>query len=314
MLTSRLALGLGLALTLLASSAAAAPTPKERAEAKTAWARGKSLTAQKQFEDAVASLRRAHDLDPKVQYKLDLARALIETKQLVEASERLSEIAASSEPNVQKAKSVAAKLKTEVDARIPSITAKVSGPGASSATITIDGVTVEPGKANKLDPGTRIVVARGSAGQEARERVDLAEGQQHSVLLALPEATKGEEREVASSGGGTMVPAAILYAIGGAGLVTGGVLGGLAFSKTASVEEVCGGTVCPPQYTADIAEAQDLGTGSTIAFAVGGLSVVAGFILTFTVGMDDGEPEPEAKSVVIRPIVSPDFIGVGGAF
>lgn len=305
-------------LLLFSADALAAPSVKEKAEAKQLWTKGKQAAARKQWDDAAAAFRSANDLDPKAQYQLDLGRALAEAGALVEAEEVLSGVAATKEPNTQKAKAVAAKLAKDLGTRIPTLKVEVRGDGAAQAKVTVDGNPATPGADIRYDPGKHEIVAKAPNGAEATDSVSLAEKENATVTLNLIAPVKTEEAKVEDSGGGgTMVPAGIAYGVGGAGLAVGAALGILAFQKTDEVEELCGGTTCPKEYADEVATAQDYGTGSTVAFAIGGLGVVAGLILTFTVGMDDSpssESEEEKKAAKVTPIVGPGFVGVSGVF
>jgi hypothetical protein len=302
---------------VLTTSASAAPTPKERAQAKSAWMKGKRLVTQEKKDEAVESLRIAVELDPKAQYQLDLARALVEIKALVEARELCDAIAETKEPNTQKAKQVAASLKKDLEPRIPTITVILTG-DAANATATINGESVGLGKPLPFDPGVYTVRARVRDNPEVSERVELREREKKTVTLdpTSTEAPKPPTEEASS--GGNMLPAAIAYGVGGAALIAGGVTGFLAFQKTDEVQELCGGNDCPPEFAGDVATAQDLGTASTVLFAVGGLGVAAGLILTFTVGLGGDaadEKKDEKKSEAwVRPIIGPGQLGLYGAF
>jgi hypothetical protein len=299
---------------VVATNASAAPTPKERAQAKSAWMKGKRLVTQEKKDEAVESLRIAVELDPKAQYQLDLARALVEIKALVEARELCDDVIETKEPNTQKAKQVATTLKKDLEPRIPTITIALTG-GAANATASVNGESVEVGKPLPFDPGVYTVRARVGDNSEVTERVELKERERKTVTLdpTSTEAPKLPTEEPAS--GGNMLPAALAYGIGGAVLIAGGVTGFLAFQKTDEVQDLCGGNECPPEYAGDVATAQDLGTASTVLFAVGGLGVAAGLILTFTVGLSDDAPEEPKKSEAwVRPLIGPGQLGLYGAF
>lgn len=303
-------------LLALAPLASAAPTAKDKAEAKQLWTKGKQATVRKKFDEAAASFRSANDLDPKAQYQLDLGRALIETGALVEAEEVLSSVVDTTEPNTQKAKAVAKKLVSDLGARIPTMKIVVRGDGAAQANVTVDGNAAQPDKDLRFDPGSHEVAARTSAGAEAKQTVVLAEKDNKTVTLTLtaPKVVEAPKPKEGGSGG-NMIPAAISYTVGGVGLTVGAILGGLAFQKTSETEELCGDKVCPQEYADEVAAAQDFGTGSTIAFAIGGLGVAAGLILTFTVGMSgDSSEEPEKKEAHVEPVVGPGFVGIQGNF
>lgn len=310
------ALAVAIGLLIVPLGVEAAPTPKERAQASTAWTAGKRLVSQKKLSEAVESFRRANELDPKAQYQLDLARALAASKSLVEAQQLCDAISASKEPNIQRVKTAAATLKTDLDARVPTIQVEVTGNGAASALVTVDGETVQVGKDLPYDPGPHTVKARVGQDPEVSEQIDLGERQHRVVSLTLGKPVAEKPPEEKSSGGGNMAPAAVLYGVGGAALVAGGVLGGLAFKQTSDTEDLCGGTTCPPQYADDVALAQDYGTASTVLFAAGGLAVAAAVILTFTVGLDSGDDDEkkDEKAAWVRPLVGPGHVGLYGAF
>jgi hypothetical protein len=305
-----------LVLLFAVQSATAAPTAKEKAEAKTLWTKGKKLALSKKHDEAAAAFRAAHELDPKAQYQLDLARSLADAGRLVEARQLFGEVAETQEKDAQRAKAVAAQQKKALDGRIPSIKVVVVGGGEASAIVTVNGESVEAGKDVPFDPGEYTVVARAAGGPEARDKVALAERDHKTVTLTLSapaQAPPEDEPDEGGGGGGTMIPAAISYAVGGAGLTVGAVFGVLAFQKTSEVEELCGGKTCPGEYADDVATAQDYGTASTVAFAVGGIGVAAGLILTFTVGMSGGDDEKKESAWVV-PVVGPGYAGVAGAF
>lgn len=277
---------------LAPSLALAAPTPQEKSAAKSAWILGKRLQTQGKEDEAVLALREAVDKDPKAQYQLDLARALVKTKSYLDAKKMAEAVLATTEPNTQRAKQAAQAIIKEVSPKIPTLKIAIQGAAAAGASATIDGESVEIGKERSLDPGSYVVRARSSNGAETSESVTLVEAEHRVVTLTLADAAPIEKKEEPSSGGGNMAPAAVLYGLGGAGLVVGAVLGVLAFQKTSEVQDLCGGNVCPPAYSDDVALAQDYGTGSTVAFAIGGLGVAAAIILTVTVGIDHG---PDSK-------------------
>lgn len=307
---------LGACLILAPSWAFAAPTPQEKSAAKTAWTLGKRLQTQGKDDEAVIALREAVDKDPKAQYQLDLARALVKTKSYVEAKKLAEAVLATTEPNTQRAKQAAQAMIKEVSAKIPTLKITVTGAGSTDASVTIDGESVEVGKERSLDPGSYQVRARSQRGAETSESLTLAEGEHRVVTLTLPDAAPVEKKEESSSSGGNMAPAAVLYGVGGAGLVVGAVLGVLAFQKTSEVQDLCGGNVCPPEYADDVALAQDYGTGSTVAFAIGGLGVAAAIILTVTIGIDHGpdkKEQPDERAFQnVQLFFGPQTIGLSG--
>lgn len=310
-----------LAATLVAASTLfgaaqlhAAPTAKERAEAKTAWTKGKKLVAQEKWVEAIELFRAASELAPSAQYQLDLARALAEAGELLEAKQTAELVVSSTEANTQMAKNAAKKLADSLAPRIPTLEIAVRGDAAPSATVTLNGDEVQAGSPLALDPGSYLVRAVAEGGAEAKSKVDLVEGEQRKIELVLEAATKSEGAASApgdESSGGTMVPAAIAFGVGGAGVVLGSVFGILGFHETSAVTEVCGGTVCPPDRAADVDRVQMYGTVSTVSFAVGGLGLATGIVLALTVGADDA---PDEASAWVQPYVGAGEVGVVGRF
>jgi hypothetical protein len=292
----------------------AAPTAKERAEAKTLWTKGKKLVAQEKWVEAIEAFRAASELAPTAQYQLDLARALAEAKELLEAKQMAELVVRSSEPNTQLAKNAAKKLADSLAPRIPTLEIAVRGDAAATATVTLNGDEVQAGSPLALDPGSYLVRAVAGDGGEAKSKVELVEGEHRKVELVLEAATTSTGVSNAPSepsSGGTMLPAAIAFGVGGAGVVLGSVFGILGFHETAAVTEVCGGTVCPPDRAGDVDRVQMYGTVSNVSFAVGGLGIATGIVLALTMGADDA---PDEASAWVQPYVGAGEVGVVGRF
>lgn len=311
-----LSLAAALAVSFSLAPAWAAPTQKERAEGKALWTKGKRLTQQKKHDEAAEAYGAAVERDPKAQYQLDFARALAESGQLVAAREAALVVEATKEANAGRAKKAGGDLAESLKARIPSITVTLASERPPGATITLDGHEVAVGKEVPVDPGSHVVEGRAENAAPVTKQLDLVEGAHERVTIDLE--ARAIEKPVADeddSGGGTMAPAVVAYVIGGAALAAGGILGGLAFNQTEYVVDLCGGNRCPTEHAGEVALAQDYGTASTVLFAVGGLGVAAGLVLTFTVGLSgDDDPEESKAGVMVRPYASPDGVGVVGTF
>lgn len=298
-------------------SASAAPSQKDKMAARAAHMKGKKLSTQKKHDDAIEQFREADRLDPKPQYKLDLARALIETSSLVEASGLLAEAQESKAPADRQVANAAKQLETKLTPRIPTLTVSVKGPDASLVKLTIDRDSATIDEPIKLDPGQYEVRAEADGYTAAKKTVTLKEGEKKNLPLSLsvdPTIAKTEEgegeEEGEKGGGGNMIPAVIAFGVGGAGVALGTIFGIVAFSKTSAIEEACGGKICPPAAESDIAAAQAYGNVSTAMFVIGGAGVATGVILAFTVGSGSGSDEPEKKDEAAL-TVEPYFTGMG---
>src|SRR5262249_55767630 len=82
--------------------------------------------------------------------------------------------------------------------------------------------------------------------------------------------------------------------IGGVGLTTGVVLGLIAAGKESQLATECTDKQCLPPSHALLDSYHAFGTGSTIAFGVGGAGLVAGIVLLATAPSSSPEKAPEA--------------------
>lgn len=305
--------GAVLALSV-SSSALASPSAQDKATAKTSWNKGKKLASQGKYEDAIEQFRVADGLDPKAQYKLDLARALADTGKLVEASDLCGEIASSDEGNAKQEKSAAKKLADKLASRVPHLRVEVVGP--PSATVKIDGDEIPMGKDVPRDPGAHVVRAEADGYRTATKDVTLAEGAKETVKMSLAAEvvmakSSGEEHH----GGGTMVPAGIAFGVGAAGIGVGTVFGILAFKATSDVQSRCKGNVCPASEESNIITARTDGNVSTAGFVIGGVGLAAGLVLALTVGRgSSSSDEKKDKDAEIVPLIGPGSFGVAGRF
>lgn len=308
--------GLVCALLSAFSADAQAQGVKEQAEAKQLWTTGRQAIAGGRADDAAERFRKAVELHPKAQYKLDLARALVQQKKLVEAVELLNQVATTGEPNSGLAIAAAKKLLKEVEPRLPWVKITVKGPSAGDVVTTIDGERVDASGEIPFDPGQHTVVAEAEGYEPGEKTVDLAEGAHEDVVFVLtasaPEAPDVvAEEEPDDEGGGSLVPPIIAFGVGAVGLGVGTAFGIIAFNQTSEVEERCGGSVCPPEEQDALDESKRNGNISTVGFVVGAVGVSTGIILLLAMGGGDDEPEDEARLV---PVVGPGVVGVRGAF
>jgi hypothetical protein len=104
----------------------------------------------------------------------------------------------------------------------------------------------------------------------------------------------------------------VLGGVGLAGLVAGGVTGGLAISKWHSSESECASPTQCSDHTQSVSDhnaASSLATVSTVAFIVGGVALATGVTLFFVAPRRGVEGTSMTTSLEIDPIVGP---GGGG--
>ncbi len=305
-------------LVLSPAAAGAAPTAKEKAEARALVTEAKAAMKQQLFDDAARALRRADELDPAPQTKLDLGRALVGAGKLVEASAVLHQLegAPAKSPGAKKVQAAAKKLLGEVEARIPWIQVSVSGPREGEATTTIDGEEVDAAGEVPINPGEHTVVAEADGWKRAEKKVKVEEGEHEVVKLKMEREAAAAPPPPKEEKGGSKVPAAIAFGVGAAGLAVGGVFGVLAFNKTSAAKESCEDNICPnrPEVVDNRDKAVSYGNISNVGFIVGGVGVATGIVLLIT-SSGSGEPDPaESKSAWVRPWIGAGEGGVFGAF
>jgi hypothetical protein len=307
-------------LSLASTPAWAAPSAKDRAEARTLAAEARTALKAQRFEDAVEGLRRADQLDPSSQLKLDLARALVGAGKLVEASSVLHQLDGAPAKSFQEKKNAEAakKLVGEVESKIPWVQISVTGPKAEDASTTLDGNEIDASSEVPVDPGEHVVVVEAEGWKRAEEKVKLAEGVHEVVRIKMEREAVAEAPPPAPpSSGGSKLPAAIAFGVGAAGFGVGVVFGLLAFDKTGAAKERCDGDVCPdsPKLVALRDQAVTYGNISTAGFIAGGVGVATGIVLLITSsGSSAPEEAGKTEGAWVEPWVGPGQAGLAGAF
>jgi hypothetical protein len=226
----------------------------------------------------------------------DLARAQVGLGKLVDAHENYSLIiregvaADAPQPWVQALADARAEI-VAIPPRLPWVTITVTGP--SDPTVTIDGVTISSaslGVKRPADPGTHEIRASAKGYYTAKKSVVLNEGESVNIAFDLEEAPPDappEPEEVAPAPpiDAPVEPAwrqpAIIsaFAVGGAGLVLGGVTGILAIRKHSQLSSACPEGTCYREQSADLDNYHTLGKLSTIGFIAGGVGAATGVVL-----------------------------------
>jgi hypothetical protein len=203
--------------------------------------------------------------------------------------------------------------------------------GGTPSRVAVDDVEIASsiiGEPVAVNPGKRVVIARGEGGAEVKGEIELAEREVREIELTLPAkggdgkaggtsapaSTSGSastsspssKTDATSTNGGapdqrelvrTPVARGMLYggAIAGAvGVAAGVVTGAFTLSKAHDVTPQCDNNVCAPAAKSDLDTALTFGTVSTIAFVVGvvgcGVAVV-GYLLPLQ-SASRAEPRP----------------------
>jgi hypothetical protein len=293
---------------------------------------GVALLQQGKAEQASEKLEKAYELLQVPSVALWSGRALVARGQWVEASERYVEASRLSgfkgDQQVQlQAQQDAARELESLTPRIPTLVIALPPGQGEKPAVTLDGKPVPTallGEEQPVNPGTHQIKVTLGAKQTRRE-VTLAEAQKKresitfedapsepSTLAAAPSAAP-EHDEGVKHPGMQRTLGFVALAAGGAGLIVGGVTGGLALSKHGALADggQCAGDKCLPGVRSDVDSLDTLRTVSTIGFIAGGLLATTGVVLLLTT-----KPEGSASTVGSRFALraSPSFITLSGAF
>ncbi len=294
----------------------AAPSPREKQDAAVLTNKARAAGKANRTTEAIDLLRKADQLDPTSQRKLDLAKLLVVDKKLVEASRILNALINDTTlgPRDKWAKDQAKKQLAQFESRIPWLQVHLLGP-TSGAHIEVDGKEIEADTETPVDPGSHGIGVDADGFESADRRITVEEGQHKEITIALNALAKPAAPKATSSGG-TKIPAIASFVVGAAGIGVGAAFGILAFDETAKAKQFCDGNNCPARDEVVKARntAIDNGNVSTVGFVVGGVGLAAGVVLLLTVGSSSEKPADKKDAFVIRPYVGAGEAGVVGRF
>ena len=112
---------------------------------------------------------------------------------------------------------------------------------------------------------------------------------------------------------GRRAAAAVAFSLGGAGLVVGAVMGGLALHEARTLDQLCQPkNQCPATAQGSIDAMNHLASGSTVGFGVLVAGAALGTVLLVTGG--SGAKAAPASSATATPWIGPGALGVRGTF
>jgi len=286
------------------------PTAEDRAAA--AASAGRELFEQGRWMEAHARFTEAQSLAYSPVFELYAARALRNAGKLVGARERYAhvvetELPASAPPAFTAAKDDAKRELAQLEPRIPRLTFRPSRPLARGGEILVDGAVVAAGAtSHPVDPGEHVVTVREAGREVAKRSVRADAGGAVEVPLELaaagtspasPAVDSPKDSPPESANAGSLVPGGVVLGVGLAGLLVGGITGGLAASKKSDLEDACGADgACPRAQQETIDDANLLATVSTAMFVAGGIVTAGG--ITLMILRPGGGADPPPKSAV----------------
>lgn len=327
------------------------PTDADRATARQLGQEGFAALDAKDYKTAQDRLRRADQLVHAPTLLLGLARAFAGEHKYVRAQESYQRIiregVAPGAPEAFKQALEAAKA--EVGAIMPLVggvniivTAAGGGADPQNIKVTVDEVPINAaslGVKRAIDPGEHDLIATADGYKQVELKFTVPEGGSLDVPVALekdPNAVVTPPTPTGTATGTVPPPPPtttgpippppppppqspslvpwIVMGIGGVGLVTGAITGGIALGDHGTLtsgSNPCKGGTCPPSQSSELSSYHTVGDISTAGFIVGGAGVAAGIVLLLV--------QPKASAEVrtglqVTPVVGPGSLGAIGTF
>ncbi|MEO5729611.1 MAG: hypothetical protein ABI134_12240, partial [Byssovorax sp.] len=206
--------------------------------------------------------------------------------------------------------------------QLPQLTLVLPPAAPDDTRVSCDGAPVERsalGRPVPLDPGAHVITTSAPQRASSEVRLKLARGQQLRLELTLGAAIAAQAAPVVAEAGageapstsdavskddsrstsGRRVGAYVAGGVGLAGLILGGVLGGLAIAEKSTVDASCKPTSdpatlgCRGDGFAASQRLQTLGLWSTVGFGVGAAASVTAIVLFAT---EPAKPKQEARA------------------
>lgn len=255
------------------SEAAAAATPDD---ARTLFQRGQVAYSQGDYEDALELWTRAYALDPRPLLQWNLSQAYERLGRLEEAATALDTYLANADP--------ADEHQADARARLGSIRERIAATSVTfrgapeGATVLVDGV--DSGRLPRPDPlrvtaGSHRIVVRADGYADFTASVVVPAGQTVDVEVDMGAGA------AASAGGGELpVVPIILFSAGGAALIAGAIMGGVALGQAESA---------PTRSGPEADGARTLAAAADITMGVGVACGVVGLVILLTSGGGSGD-------------------------
>lgn len=295
-------IGLLLAVTVVATPARAS----DKAAAEALFQAGKQLMDAGRLEEACPKLAASMQEDPSPGTMLNLALCHEKQGKIATAWAEYTEAAALAKQRGESARAdVAQEFSAKLEPRLSRLAIDVTAP-VSGLEITRDGQRVLPasfGVGVPVDPGTHEIVARAPGYLEWSTRVSLT-GEAQQQQVAVPQLRPvGREKGPRP----LLVAGIALASVGAAGLVVGGVFGGLASSNQSEADADCPDLACTVEAFDTIESARGLAHGATAAFVIGGVVAATGLALILVdVGGSSGD------SIALAPYCHDRGCGIAG--
>jgi len=299
---------------LVTTAAHADPTAADRETARTLMDQGHDLRDKGDLKEALKRYKAADEIMHVPTTALPVAKIQVALGLLVEARDTLAssmrrtpEKATDPQP-FKAAREEGEKLDDSLAGRVPGLTITVKGAAeGEQPALMIDGLDVPAaamGLPRAVDPGHHVVVVK-TATAEARQELDVREGEQKQVELTLVptgrpvvEQPRGTPQTAGPSRTSHSPDLVTWVGVGlaGAGVIVGSVTGFMAISKGSGLPGECANHVCGPTAHSDLNSANMMATVSDIAFAAAGVGAVVAVVSLVVGHAPSAEPPVESRT------------------
>jgi hypothetical protein len=325
-LTLLLALGLAALDPSAAHAAGVSPakaTPVQREQAQSRFMKGRSLYTAKKYDAALVELNASLDIVASPNTRLYIARVLRDMGKTVPAYVELGRAAVEAkelvqeDPRYEQTAEAARQERAQIEPKLAFVEVQVAHPGADTS-LRVGGDEVRRGgwaEPVPVTPGNLAVVVETPGHAPVSQSIDIRAGERKQVALdAGAEAAAASATEpppavaVKSDTPSTLRPLAFASAgVAVAGLATFLVAGAMANGTYSDLEKACSGGSCPPGRAGDVSSGKTQQTLANVGlgvFAVFGAASVTLFVL--------GSPKKATPTAAVG--VGPSFLTVRGTF
>ncbi len=316
------------------------PSSADIESARAAFLQGLDLRDKSHdFAGAISKFKAAYSLVPTPKIGFELGRTYRMQGDLVSAREAFLAVdripaRKSESAEARKARDDSAAQAAELDAKIPSLTITVTGPGQ----VSIDGQLVRKdalAAPRRLNPGPHVVQFLIEGEAKDQKVVELREGDQKTVQFNGPAATKppppplangngsgnpngngsGTEWKPGTGDGSWKPPGAnqkpnparpILFTVAGLSAGAGAVFGIVSITAVSTAKKDCDGNTCNGDFPSDRSKAMTYSIIADVCFGVALVTGIIGLVLPRTV---DAAPE-----VGFSPMPGGGYLTAGGRF
>ncbi|WP_437840006.1 tetratricopeptide repeat protein [Sorangium sp. So ce1153] len=315
----RFALACGLGAMTLAARAAPARA-QDVAAAEALFNRGLAEMQAGRYESGCPALSESYRLDPRPGTLFTVAECEARRGRVATAATRYGDylaLYARLTPDAQAKQKgrnkIATQRKAALTPDIPELTLSLPEGAPPGTVVKRDELELGApmlGVPLPTDPGDHVVTTQAPGGPLTEARISIAKGEKKQITLevkaAPPEtpaaaAPPGAQpppvtpppppaTDTARRGSWQTTTAFVVGGVGIAGLALGGVMGGLALSKKATVDDNCDGTICNHEGKLAADSSRTFALVSTIGVGVGVVGVGAALVLLLAA------PSPPASS------------------